>query len=89
VITEGDARVNVGGRSHDLGPGDVFGEMAILAPGKRMATVHTVSAVTVLRVPADAFQTFLLKHPAVGISIMKQLVLRLREVEQRIEAWMA
>ena len=89
VITEGDARVNVGGRSHDLGPGDVFGEMAILAPGKRMATVRTVTTVTALRVPADAFQAFLLQHAAVGLSIMKQLVLRLREVEQRVEAWMA
>ena len=88
VITEGDARVNVGGRSHDLGPGDVFGEMAILAPGKRMATVNRLD-VTALRVPADAFQAFLLQHPAVALSIMKQLVLRLREVEQRIEAWMA
>jgi len=89
VITEGEARVKVGGRSHDMGPGEVFGEMAILAPGKRMATVRSVSAVAALRVPADAFQAFLLQHPAVGISIMKQLVVRLREVEQRIDAWMA
>ena len=35
VITEGEAHVDVGGRSHVLGPGDVFGEMALLAPGKR------------------------------------------------------
>jgi CRP-like cAMP-binding protein len=89
VITEGEARVDVGGRSHVLGPGDVFGEMALLAPGKRMATVRAVSAVAALQVPADAFQAFLLQHPAVGISIMKQLVIRLREVEQRIDAWMA
>jgi len=89
VITEGQAHVNVGGRSHALGPGDVFGEMALLAPGKRMATVRAVSTVAALRVPADAFQAFLLQHPGVGLSIMKQLVLRLREVEQRIEAWMA
>jgi len=89
VITEGEARVKVGGRSHDMGPGEVFGEMAILAPGKRMATVRSVSAVAALRVPADGFQAFLLQHPAVGISIMKQLVVRLREVEQRIDAWMA
>jgi CRP/FNR family transcriptional regulator, cyclic AMP receptor protein len=89
VITDGEAHVEVGGRSHVLGPGDVFGEMALLAPGKRMATVRAVSTVAALRVPADAFQAFLLQHPGVGLSIMKQLVLRLREVEQRIEAWMA
>jgi hypothetical protein len=38
---------------------------------------------------ADAFQSFLLEHPAVAVSMMKQLVIRLREVEQRIDAWMA
>jgi CRP-like cAMP-binding protein len=89
VNTDGEAHVEVGGRSHVLRPGDVFGEMALLAPGKRMATVRAVSTVAALRVPADAFQAFLLQHPGVGLSIMKQLVLRLREVEQRIEAWMA
>jgi hypothetical protein len=30
-----------------------------------------------------------MEHPRVGLSIMKQLVIRLREVEQRIDAWMA
>jgi len=89
VITGGEARVDVGGRFHILKAGDVFGEMALLAPGKRMATVNAVSELSALRVPADAFQDFLLEHPRVGISIMKQLVLRLREVEQRIDAWMA
>jgi len=89
VIISGGARVDVGGRFHDLGPGDVFGEMALLSPGRRMATVRAVSEVAALRVPADAFQAFLLQHPAVALSIMKQLVVRLREVEQRIEAWMA
>ena len=89
VITEGEAKVTVGGRFHILKAGDVVGEMAVLAPGKRMATVTAESPVTALRVPDDAFQAFLLDHPAVALSIMKQLVIRLREVEQRIDAWMA
>jgi CRP-like cAMP-binding protein len=89
VIIDGEARVEVGGRFHVMKPGDVFGEMALLAPGSRMATVQAVGTLTTLRVPAEAFQDFLLEHPRVGLSIMKQLVIRLREVEQRIDAWMA
>jgi CRP-like cAMP-binding protein len=54
-----------------------------------MATVQAASTLTALRVPAEAFQDFLLGHPRVALSIMKQLVIRLREVEQRIDAWMA
>jgi hypothetical protein len=34
-------------------------------------------------------QAFLLEHPKVSLSILKAVVLRLREVEQRIDAWMA
>jgi CRP-like cAMP-binding protein len=89
IIIEGEAAVEVGGRSHILKTGDFFGEMALLAPGKRMATVMATTALSALRVPAEAFQDFLLEHPRVGLSIMRQLVIRLREVEQRIEAWMA
>jgi len=89
VVIEGEARVDVGGRFHMMKPGDIFGEMALLAPGKRIATVQATTALTALRVPAEAFQDFLVDHPRVGLSIMKQLVIRLREVEQRIDAWMA
>jgi CRP/FNR family cyclic AMP-dependent transcriptional regulator len=89
VIAAGEARVDVGGRFHVLKPGDFFGEMALLAPGPRMATVKAESDVEAIKIAADSFQAFLLEHPAVSVSMMKQLVLRLREVEQRIDAWMA
>jgi len=89
VISSGEARVDVGGRFHILKPGDFFGEMALLAPGPRMATVKAESDVEAVMIHADAFQSFLLEHPAVAVSMMKQLVIRLREVEQRIDAWMA
>ena len=89
VILGGQARVDVGGRFHILKPGEFFGEMALIVPGRRMATVRTVEPVETLRIPADDFQAFLLEHPSVSLSMLKAIVLRLREVEQRIDAWMA
>jgi CRP-like cAMP-binding protein len=89
VITAGEARVDVGGRFHIMKTGDFFGEMALIAPGRRMATVKAVTAVEALRIPADDFQSFLLDHSSVALSMLKAIVLRLREVEQRIDAWMA
>jgi len=88
LITSGVAEVDVGGRFHRLGQGDFFGEMALISQSKRMATVKANEAVEALRIPADAFQSFLLDHPRVAVSMLKALVVRLREVEQRIDAWM-
>jgi CRP-like cAMP-binding protein len=89
VVLSGEARVDVGGRFHILKAGDFFGEMAMIAPEKRMATVKAVGDLRTLRIPADAFRAFVLEHPTVALAMMKSLVLRLREVEQRIDAWMA
>jgi len=89
VIISGEARVDVGGRFHILRPGDFFGEMALIAPSRRMATVKAVAPVRALRIPAEDFQTFLLEHPTVALAMLKAIILRLREVEQRIDAWMA
>ena len=89
VVLEGEAQVDVGGRFHRLRHGDVFGEMALLSPDRRMATVRAVESVRALRIEADAFLSLLRQHPEVGISLLRTFVLRLREVEQRIDAWMA
>jgi CRP-like cAMP-binding protein len=89
VVLEGEAQVEVGGRFHRLRRGDFFGEMALLAPARRMAAVRAVEPVRAVRVPADAFRSALLDHPSLAVSMLRTLVLRLREVEQRIDAWMA
>lgn len=89
VVVSGEARVDVGGRFHILKSGDFFGEMALIAPSKRMATVKAEGPVEVLMIPADGFQSFLLAHPRVAVAMLKAIVMRLREVEQRIDAWMA
>jgi CRP-like cAMP-binding protein len=89
IVLEGEAQVDVGGRFHRLKAGNFFGEMALLVPAKRMATVRAVEPVRALKLPSEAFQSFLLEHPLVAVSMLKALVVRLREVEQRLDAWMA
>lgn len=37
----------------------------------------------------DVGGSFLLRHPGLALSLLRTLVLRLREVEQRIDAWIA
>jgi CRP/FNR family transcriptional regulator, cyclic AMP receptor protein len=89
IVVSGTAEVDVGGRFHKLTPGNFFGEMALFTTGKRMATVKAVEPVEALKIPAERFQSFLLSHPAVALSMLQAIVDRLREVEQRIDAWMA
>jgi CRP/FNR family transcriptional regulator, cyclic AMP receptor protein len=88
LMLAGTAEVDVGGRFHTLKQGDFFGEMALIAAKKRMATVKAVEPVEALRIPAEDFQAFLLSHPTVAVAMLKALVERLREVEERVEAWM-
>jgi len=87
IVLDGKAQVDVGGRYHNLTSGSFFGEMALIGRRKRMATVTAVEPVTALRIPADDFRTFLLGNPSVSVAILEALVDRLREVQDRIDAW--
>jgi CRP-like cAMP-binding protein len=87
-LLRGRTEVEVGGRFHRLGPGDFFGEMALLGVKKRLATVKAIEPVEALKIPAAQFQELLLDHPSLALAMMKTLVERLREVEERIDAWM-
>ena len=88
VLLSGSAQVEVGGRYHDLKPGDFFGEMGVIAGRQRVATVKATDAVAALRIPADGFQAFVLEHPKVALVMMRSLVDRLREVQERVDSWM-
>jgi CRP-like cAMP-binding protein len=88
LILAGTAEVDVGGRFHTLKQGDFFGEMALITARNRMATVKAVEPVQALMIPAEDFQAFLLSHPTVPVAMLKALVERLREVEERVDAWM-
>jgi CRP-like cAMP-binding protein len=87
VMLSGAAEVDVGGRFHRLERGDFFGEMAVLASERREATVRAVEPVEALRIPADGLQAVLIENPKVAVGMLKSLVGRLREVQDRLDTW--
>jgi CRP-like cAMP-binding protein len=89
IVLRGTAEVDVGGRFHKLQPGEFFGEMALVAGRKRMATVKAGDRVDALRIGSEDFQGFLLRQPRVAVAMLKSLVERLREVQERVDAWAA
>jgi len=87
IVVSGVAEVDVGGRYHRLQRGDFFGEMAVLAGKPREATVKAVEPLEALRIPADEFQAFLGTNPQIALGMLKSLVERLREVQDRLDTW--
>jgi CRP/FNR family transcriptional regulator, cyclic AMP receptor protein len=87
ILVGGAAEVDVGGRFHRLERGDFFGEMAVLAGERREATVKAVEPVEALRIPADDLQAFLSDNPQVAVGMLRSLVERLREVQDRLDTW--
>ena len=68
----------------DLGPGDVFGEMAAIDGAPRSANVTALHASRLCRLPAAAFLGVALRSPAVALRVMRVLTARLRLLDQRL-----
>ena len=85
VILSGSATVTAGGREHTLGPGEFFGEMALLGGTRRTATVIATEEVEAMVLEATYFRPFLIKNPSVTVTILEGVSRRLREVQDRIE----
>jgi CRP-like cAMP-binding protein len=50
--------------------------------------VKATEVVEALKIPAEEFRTLLHRRPEIAIAMLQAVVQRLREVEQRIDAWM-
>jgi CRP-like cAMP-binding protein len=82
VITEGTVLVKtVQGKSRKLGPGDSFGEMALLDHEGRSATITAESDVTLATIPEWSFKPFLKEHPEVAYRLLQVLSRRVRQAE--------
>jgi uncharacterized membrane protein len=89
VILEGKAQVNKGGVDVNVvGPGDFFGELAVLDSGERSANASAVVDSTLHRLSREDFHGFLLKYPHAGIDVIREVAARLRAtnllVSQRV-----
>jgi CRP/FNR family transcriptional regulator, cyclic AMP receptor protein len=81
VIEEGDADVTIGGRKKaSLGPGDFFGEIALLDGGPRTATVTATTDVKLLGLTEWVFRGLMQEHPAIAIKTLEAMAGRLRSV---------
>jgi CRP-like cAMP-binding protein len=85
VILSGTATVEAGGKTHTLAPGDFFGEMALLGARPRTATVVAAEPVETMEIKAIHFRPFLVKNCSVAVEILRGVVERLREVQERLE----
>lgn len=72
-----------------LGPGDYFGELALLENGPRSVTAIAAEESSVLVLKRSGFETLLTEHPQVAIKVIiglyKSLSTRLRQASPRIQ----
>ena len=76
VIVEGAADVTIGGKKKaSLGPGEFFGEIALLDGGPRTATVTATSDVRLLGLTEWVFRGLMQEHPlGKGAAIIGKVV---------------
>jgi CRP/FNR family cyclic AMP-dependent transcriptional regulator len=82
VIEDGNATVSIGGKIiRTLGPGEHFGEVALIDSGPRSATVVATTDLRCRGMSAWEFKPFVEEHPEVAWALLETLVGRLREAE--------
>ena len=85
VIAEGRATVSVNARTvATLGPGDFFGEMALIdSTNRRSATVTADTDLRALMLTQPVFRPFALDHPEAIWALLELMVARVRESQTR------
>ena len=82
VIEEGKAKATIRGKgTHLLGPGECFGELALLHSAPRSATVTADTDMRLVVLDSREFSTLLESVPSVAKSVLAAVAERLRETE--------
>jgi CRP-like cAMP-binding protein len=82
LVLEGTARCTRDGvELATFGPGDFFGEMALLAHGPRTATVTATSTVSVRAFHKTEFDQLIEQSPKVAVKILRTTAQRLLHAE--------
>lgn len=90
IVRTGDLRVT---REHSdgraialatLGPGDIFGELAMLDGGSRSASVETLTDAELLALPASDVRRVIAGHGDIAAKLIVAITRRLRETNERL-----
>jgi CRP/FNR family cyclic AMP-dependent transcriptional regulator len=82
IILDGTVTVaTVQGKARKLGPGDSFGEMALLDHEGRSANIKADTDVSLATIPEWSFKPFLKEHPEVAYRLLQVLSRRVRNAE--------
>jgi CRP-like cAMP-binding protein len=82
VVLDGEVSVEIRGGFHaELGPGNFFGEVALLVPSGRVARVRAASKARCLSIPRDDAIALLESEPALTMKMLRELARRLSDIE--------
>lgn len=82
VIADGSADVTVGGEQRStIGPGDYFGEIALIDDGVRSASITASSDLLCYGLTPWEFRPFVEDHPQVAWALLRTLARRFREAQ--------
>ncbi len=83
AVSEGKATAKLRGKKlASYGPGDFFGEMALIDQGPRSATITADTPMMLYVLDSRSFSTLIDRHPAVARKILRGLAGRLRKAEK-------
>jgi CRP/FNR family transcriptional regulator, cyclic AMP receptor protein len=82
VVIEGDVVVSRPDRTVRIGPGSVVGELAVLDPEPRSATVTAATPVAAFRLRKPAFDDAVQNRPEIAMGVITELVRRLRQTHE-------
>jgi len=94
VIQAGEVRIlkRVGGRELTLellGPGEAFGEMALLEGQPRSATAVVEAAARILEIDEAAFADLVRRNGEIALRLLRRLSARLREANRQIRNFLS
>jgi CRP/FNR family transcriptional regulator, cyclic AMP receptor protein len=85
IIVDGTVDVHRAGHLlAKLGPGEFFGEIALLDPGPRSATVTTTSEVLAVELSRKAFVDVAAGDPQILLGMLEALARRVREATEKV-----
>lgn len=80
IVVEGEARVERNGHPiGTAGPGDTIGELSVIEPGLRTATVTADTPMVVLAMQSPQFLTAIEDVPPLARNILRSMAKRLRD----------